>query len=318
MIRGFIAALSLAVPASAGEFSLITPIQCDLKNDCYIQQFVDHGPGSTVRDFNCGRLSYDGHKGTDFALPTLARMVQGMAVIASASGTVRGVRDGMPDTGFTETTAEDIEGRECGNGVVISHEAGWETQYCHLLNGSVAVKTGQSVTAGDFLGLVGMSGRAEFPHVHLSVRKNGQVIDPFDPQGRITCTAPVTDSLWAEPPPFRAAGIITLGISADMPDYKTVKAGTSPLPNISSPALVIFANIFGTRAGDRLDLSLSGPSGTIISQNIEMTRDQASSFRGIGRKSGGDAWQAGVYEGTATLRRNGNIVEKRSVQTDLE
>ncbi len=317
MIRGFIAALSLAVPASAGEFSLIPPIQCDLTNDCYIQQFVDHEPGPTVRDFNCGKLSYDGHKGTDFALPTLARMAQGTAVIASASGTVRGVRDGMPDTGFTEATAKDIEGRECGNGIVISHAAGWETQYCHLLNGSAAVKPGQYVTAGEFLGHVGMSGRAEFPHVHLSVRKNGQVIDPFDPQGRITCDAPVTDSLWADPPPFRAAGIITVGISAEMPDYETVKAGTSPLPDTFAPALVIFANIFGARAGDRLNLSLSGQSGAIISKNIEMRRDQATSFRGIGRKRGGVAWPVGVYKGTAILRRDGSIVEKRSVQADL-
>ena len=32
---------------------------------------------------------------------------------------------------------------------------------------------------GRALGAVGLSGRTEFPHLHISVQKNGKVVDPF-------------------------------------------------------------------------------------------------------------------------------------------
>ena len=67
---GLLTLLSLAVPATAGEFSLLSPIDCDLTGPCYIQQYVDHDPSDANSDFLCTGLSYDGHKGTDFALPT--------------------------------------------------------------------------------------------------------------------------------------------------------------------------------------------------------------------------------------------------------
>ena len=170
MRLGLLTLLSLAVPATAGEFSLISPINCDLNGPCYIQQYVDHDASQNASDFTCSGLSYDGHKGTDFALATYDMIAQGVNVLASATGTVAGLRDGMEDVQFTAETALGIDGRECGNGVVLRHENGWETQYCHLRKGSIAVTEGQEVTAGEVLGQVGMSGRAAFPHVHLSVQ----------------------------------------------------------------------------------------------------------------------------------------------------
>jgi hypothetical protein len=151
---------------------------------------VDHDPGPTALDFTCSGLSYDTHTGTDFALPSLAAMRAGVAVLAAAPGQVTALRDGMPDTGLTPETAAQIEGRDCGNGVVIRHADGWETQYCHLMQGSVTVARGQIVETGTPLGLVGLSGNTEFPHVHIALRRNGQVVDPFDPDGQITCGAP--------------------------------------------------------------------------------------------------------------------------------
>jgi hypothetical protein len=51
-------------------------------------------------------LSYDGHTGTDFALPSLAAMQAGVAVTASPPPRqVAALRDGMPDTGLTPETA---------------------------------------------------------------------------------------------------------------------------------------------------------------------------------------------------------------------
>ena len=61
---------------------------------------------------------------------------------------------------------------------------------------SIVVKKGQRVAMGAILGQVGLSGKTQFPHVHLSVRHNGTVVDPFDPDSRDTCNPePPTDTL---------------------------------------------------------------------------------------------------------------------------
>ncbi len=71
---------------------------------------MDHDPGPDAADFTCNGLSYDTHTGTDFALPSLAAMQAGVAVLAAAPGTVAALRDGMPDTGLTPDTAAQIDG----------------------------------------------------------------------------------------------------------------------------------------------------------------------------------------------------------------
>lgn len=194
MIRQSLLALSFpfASIAMAEGLTLQSPVDCTLGETCYIQQYMDRDPGDGFRDFHCSNLSYDGHKGTDFALPTRADMEAGVNVLASADGRVRGFRDGMPDTGYNKQTASSVDGKECGNGVVLIHPGGWETQYCHLKEGSVAIRNGQTVKTGDILGQIGQSGRAEFPHLHLSVRQGGDPVDPFDPDGTLTCASLVT------------------------------------------------------------------------------------------------------------------------------
>ena len=98
-----------------------------------------------------------------------------------ADGTVKGMRDGVADIFFKKAKPQDVAGRECGNGVIIDHGGGWETQYCHMKQGSVHVAKGQTVKRGDQLGEVGFSGMADFAHVHLTVRHDGKVVDPFLP-----------------------------------------------------------------------------------------------------------------------------------------
>ena len=101
-------------------------------------------------------------------------------VVAVADGKVLRIRDGVVDR--LVTTAADrrsVAGKGCGNGIVIQHADGLETQYCHLRLGSVAVKPGETVKRGDVIGAIGASGMAQFPHVHLTVRLNGKIVDPF-------------------------------------------------------------------------------------------------------------------------------------------
>lgn len=64
-----------------------------------------------------------------------------------------------------------------GNAVIISHSKGYESLYGHL--SSLAVKVGQQVKAGETVGAVGSTGLSTGPHLHFTVNKDGNAIDPM-------------------------------------------------------------------------------------------------------------------------------------------
>ncbi|MGL4239402.1 M23 family metallopeptidase [Tabrizicola sp.] len=305
------ASLSLALALPAGAFELQQPVDCTLGETCYIQQYFDHDPGPAAADFTCGPLSYDGHDGTDFALATRAEMAAGITVLAAAPGTVKGARDGIADF------APAVEGRECGNGIVIDHGKGWETQYCHLKQGSVLVKPGDIVQAGTPLGLIGQSGAAAFPHLHLSVRQNGVKLDPFS-IGTTACGS-TGDDLWSEDLPAEPGGLLDIGITTAVPEYDAIKAGLlSPDLPTTAPALVVWAYYFGPKAGDEIALSITGPEGEVIAQRLPIEKTQALAFRAIGQKLKTEGWPPGAYEGTATLFRAGQQIDRMQVSITVE
>ena len=317
------AALSLALasasPALAEAFLLSSPIDCDLASDCYIQQYVDSDPSPVASDFTCSSLSYNGHKGTDFALTSRSDIARNIRVLATAAGRVKGVRDGMDDVSYSAANAENVAGRECGNGVVIDHGDGWETQYCHMKKGSVTVKPGQKLWQGQELGFVGQSGKAAFPHLHLSVRKDGKVIDPFDPDGFATCATPGDSNLWKDRPDYRPGGLIGAGFAREIPTFDDIKAGTvdaQTLPT-DAPALVIWGYLFGSQPDDILKLSITGPQGVVIADDVTLTKTQAQSFRAIGKKRRGKPWPIGSYSGEVTLMRGTETLGHKTVQIDV-
>lgn len=66
-----------------------------------------------------------------------------------------------------------------GNEVIVRHEDGNYSQYAHL--SSLSVSVGQSVTAGQGLGLSGSTGNSTGPHLHFEIRTGqsyGSDIDP--------------------------------------------------------------------------------------------------------------------------------------------
>ncbi len=301
--------------ALAEDFTLRQPIACELGKDCFIQQFVDHDTGPKARDFTCGALSYDGHKGTDFGLPSFSAMRSGVDVLAAASGRVVAFRDGMPDTGADNTPPDQLKNRECGNGVVIRHPGGYETQYCHLKSGSIIVKKGQTIQTGDILGEVGFSGRTQFPHVHLSVRRHGQVIDPFAIEHLDECGG-VSTGIWAEPPQYAAGGFLSAGFADSVPDYQVIKDGSaarSELPN-TAPALVLWGYAFGGQGGDEVTFSITGPNGPFANSSHSLDRNKAQFFRATGKKTR-NGLPAGRYLGEMTILRGGKVIDRITTQT---
>ena len=310
----------LVAGAAAGQepaLRLQDPIECELGETCFLQQYVDIDPGPEARDPFCGPRSYDGHKGTDFRLRHLGGLERDVAVLAAAPGVVLGVRDGMPDQLYT---GQDLKGRDCGNGVRIDHGGGWATQYCHLKQGSIAVAPKQRVAAGARLGAVGLSGRTEFAHLHFSLFKDGAPVDPFTSRQAGEECGPGTAMGSGMFAAYRPAAALDAGFAAAAPAYDEIKAGAhrpETLP-ADAPALVFWAEMIGVREGDRFELRLLGPDRTeIAAQSLDLPRDRAAHFLFAGRKRPGAGWPQGLYRGEARLIRDGAVAAEISRSLEL-
>jgi len=307
-----------AAPAMARDLPLGFPAECTPGDDCVIQNYFDHDAGPDFGDFRCGSLGYDGHDGTDIRVPTHADM-SGLTVVAAAPGTVRGVRDGMADIPQGIPGAPDVTGRECGNGVVITHGGGWETQYCHLARGSVTVAPGDRVSLGTVLGSVGLSGQTEFPHLHFEVRRDGVSLDPFDPDGALTCGGPAPAPLWSAPVAYLPGGLLASGFAGAPPDYDAVKGGL-PAPDVdrSAPALLVWTFGFGSRPGDVLQMSFDGPRGETFATDVTLEREQAQFFRYAGRRAPRGGWPEGTYTGTIRHLRGDTVLSSETLSVTLD
>ncbi len=318
------AAVIAAAPVAAGADGMgprfAQPIDCMLGDTCFILNLPDTDPGDGVADYTCGPRSYDTHKGTDFALPSYAAMGDGVDVLAAAPGRVKAIRDGMRDVGFGSNNAPDVTGRECGNGVVIDHGGGWESQYCHLANGSITVQTGDKLRMGQVIGTVGLSGKTQYPHVHFSLRKNGRVVDPFHPDAQASCLTEESteDQLWLTPLPYPAGGIVSAGFSPNVPSFDAIKQGNAasePMPK-DGPALVGWNMIYGPRVGDILRLRIEGPNGVVAEQDITMEKTQVLAFRAFGKKTR-SPWPAGIYTLRSWMIRKGKVLDGYVVETTI-
>lgn len=63
-----------------------------------------------------------------------------------------------------------------GNYVLVDHGGGISTLYAHM--SERAVSAGDTVTAGQLLGYVGLTGSTTGYHLHFEVRENGSVVNP--------------------------------------------------------------------------------------------------------------------------------------------
>jgi hypothetical protein len=297
-------ALFVAVPQAAQAFELAWPVACDIGKTCWIQQYPDHDATAGAVDYTCGGQSYDGHDGTDIRVASTRDTAN---IVASAAGTVKGMRDSMADQLVkSESDRASIAGIECGNGVVIDHGGGWETQYCHMKRGSVVVQKGETVEQGQKLGEVGYSGDAGFPHVHLSVRKDGKKIDPFSGEMGKPCDAGDT-SLWSasarNASAYQSSAILELGFANAAVDVKNLETGTQTQADASTdaPALVAYAWVINLKKGDTLKVVLSGPDSIIAENQEQLDRNKAQYLLFAGKKKPPNGWPPGTYQARVTV-----------------
>lgn len=311
--------LALLGAAAPGPPRLSLPLACTPGADCFLQNHVDRDPGPGVRDFRCGAQTYEGHTGTDIRLVNDAARLRGVDVLAAAPGRVVRLRDREPDISVKAPGAPPVAGRECGNGVVIDHGGGWETQSCHLARGSIRVKVGQEVAAGQPIARVGLSGNTEYPHLHLTVRQGTRTVDPFLPNGGAACSTQAEGAgLWtpaaAAALAYRPSGLVLNTGFADGPvDNARVEAGAPPRPGRASPVLVAYVRAINLKGGDRPTLTLSGPDGAVLARadGAPLDRSKAQWLVFVGKRAPPGGWPAGVYRADYSVLRNGQVVLSR-------
>lgn len=88
----------------------------------------------------------------------------GKPVLAPAEGVVVAAVDGIADN---VPVGVMNESQPAGNAVLIKHPNGEVSMIAHLKNGSVKVKAGDRVEAGDQIGECGNSGNSSEPHIHF-------------------------------------------------------------------------------------------------------------------------------------------------------
>ena len=287
------------------------PLACPTEAGCVVRNFVDEDPGPGARDFHCGALTYDGHKGTDIRVPDGAALAKGIAVLAAAPGKVLRLRDGMADVSIRVTGADAIKDREAGNSVIIDHGDGWETQYGHLRNGSISVKHGDIVAAGQPIGVVGLSGNTEFTHLHFEIRHDGSPVDPYTGQAMGSGCGKAGQPLWTDAAlarlTYRDDAAFDAGFATDKPDQWAARSGAyaTATPTTDSPALVFWIDVLGHRPGDRQTMRLTGPDGVVIAEKTDTVQDaHVQWFQFIGKKRPDVGWPIGRYRGDYTLTRD--------------
>lgn len=300
-----------AWPAAATEPppALGLPLACVPGESCWIVNYVDHDPGPGVRDYACGQATYNepgtnAHSGTDFSIRDGLAMREGVAVLAAADGTVTATRDGEADADIAATAPPVSGGKECGNGIVVNHGDGWETQYCHLRRGSVAVRPRQWVRAGERLGLVGLSGFTQFPHLHMTVRHAGKTIDPFVGAIRSSGCGIGEAPLWKAETlaalPYALNVVYHAGFAGEKPAAGKARNGDYAASALARavPILALWADLYNVRAGHRVVLTVRGPDGRPVSEGTyPVEKDQARLFVFAGKPLKGGQWPAGDYEG---------------------
>ncbi|HWR12100.1 MAG TPA: M23 family metallopeptidase [Rectinemataceae bacterium] len=130
---------------------------------------------ATLRNFYGERFIWPARGGVSSSFGYRANPFTGLRtyhsaidIVVSLGTKVKATSDGsVADTGYNSVF---------GNYVILKHASGYQSLYAHLSH--ISVKEGASISQGAIIGLSGNTGQSTGPHLHFSIFKNGQALDP--------------------------------------------------------------------------------------------------------------------------------------------
>ncbi len=234
-----------------------------------VSAFVDHNPAvgaSQVLDYNGGTRTYDGHRGTDYALwPFGWNKVNAgdMQVVAAAAGTLA-YKANVDST--DHNPCDGGSNNDPWNYVGIVHADGRLTIYGHMRYNSLTTKTvGQTVAQGEYLGTAASSGNSSGPHMHFEARfgsySNNEWIDPYSgPSSQ-------PESLWSSQRNYLDSAINRLSTHSSppsTPDSCAVSI-TNLQDSFTTPQNIYFYAFYRDYQGALpTDLTIYRPDGTVF------------------------------------------------------
>ncbi|WP_293905309.1 M23 family metallopeptidase [Phenylobacterium sp.] len=322
-LAAFAVAAGLAAPVPGAAPRLAFPLACQIGRTCEIQHYVDRDPGPGAADYHCGLQTYDTHSGIDIRLPDMAAQRRGVAVLAAAPGRVARLRDGVADIAAGTPGAPSVANQECGNGVILDHGGGWETHYCHMARGSIAVSVGQEVAAGTPLGRVGLSGQTQFAHLHLTVSHAGKVVDPFAPEPTPPGSCKPQAGLWTPQAraqmAYRAGVVLNAGFTQTQVGRAEVENGDVAAFTAASSWLIVYVRAIALLPGDEVELDLKGPDGQSLARARQppLASWRAEDLRLVGKRRPAAGWPPGVYAADYRVWRRGKVAISRRMEMRL-
>lgn len=256
--------------------------------DCsfyFISAHVDQDKATTTfKDYNCGTISYDGHKGTDIAIGPFGihKMDNDQVeVIAAAAGTIIDKHDGEFDKNCVG-----VGSNLTANYVIVQHADGSCALYWHMKSGKLTSKiVGQTVSVGEYLGVVGSSGSSSGPHLHFEVwsgNTSATVVDPF----YASCNTLNGATWWAsqktytEPAILKASVHTTDVVIPPCPGAETLNDSNSyTIPFQGSGLTPGYAKFYifmrNETMGTAVNMEIIGPGATVFTS---WTRNCANSY----------------------------------------
>jgi murein DD-endopeptidase MepM/ murein hydrolase activator NlpD len=262
--QGLLPAATVAAPAGGLAWPLAPAPGLGDPGYHAVTYFVDLDPAYPGRllDYMCGTRTYDtaagyNHSGVDYASWPFGwlRMDLGLVrIVAAAPGVILEKSDGNDDRSCAL-------GDKAWNAVYVRHGDGSVAWYGHMKKGSLTTKpVGATVTAGEYLGVVGSSGSSTEPHLHFEVH---------DAAGRVTephagaCGGAV--SWWEVQRPYYDSAINALFTHSAAPLMPACPGAETPnLADVFAPgASATFATYYrDQRAGQITSYTIRKPDGT--------------------------------------------------------
>lgn len=298
LVLAALAACRDSTGSGAEALAFTAPLPGAAMEDFFHGAYLDHDGGGGVRDYHCGAKAYDGHGGVDLLLRNFREQDAGVPVVAAADGVVTSAVGNLADR---NTSWEGTSG--FGNHVALSHSGGVVSIYGHLRLGSLAVAVGDRVERGALLGLVGSSGRSNWPHLHFEVRQGGASVDPF------TGACGPAQGMWAAQLPYQDGFRVTDAGLTDQPVSLAALLERPPtLTSVTagSSGVVFWLQLVNQRAA-AMRYELRSPGGAVVQ---EFSHQVGATFSmrflavtlAVPVDAAGGAWEVRAFQDDVLLR----------------